>query len=369
MPRPRGHVAAAVCVLCVAASAVRAHLPQTPEDEAAREAVAALASENWPDRIAASSELMDLTRELDPARALGVLERALTDWLSGGQRGDGDRAEVLARFELAAVEAFFAAPRAGLGITYDSAVTSRGVRLGDTVEGFDAHGTLRGGDIVLSLSDVPIEAQSMDLAVAIASHLPGETCTISLLRNGEPMEVRVRLGRRGDLRAAGQLRESVLRRAWALRMNRLRGGEESAALGAERARAITAAPPSANPRRLRVTMPDVALGGEPGTTTNTYAGVVARFADGNTPEDALQQELRRVQRDLARAFQRSNELEATLRQLLAEVRMTADTADGRAHAERLQKRISELREQLASVQQDQRRLADERSQILRALSQ
>lgn len=368
MQRPRGYTAAAVCSLIVVIGS-HAHQPPTPEADAAREAVAALASESWGDRIAAHETLLDLTRSMEPAKALTVLEQALEGWLGSESRGDGDRAEVLARFELAAEEAFFSAPRAGLGITYDTAPTSRGVRLGDTVEGFDAHGTLRGGDIVLSLSGTPIEAESMDLPVAIASHLPGEECVIALLRNGEPMEVSVRLGRRDDLNAARRLSEPVLRRAWTLRMNRLRGTEDRVALGFDQARSITVAPPSANPSRIRVSSADVSLGGEPGTSTAREAGVVAQFIDGSNNQAAVRAELSRVNGELARVVRRSIDIEETVRQLIVEVRMTADTVDGRAHAEKLQTRISELRQQLAPLQQEQTRLMQERVQLIRALSQ
>lgn len=368
MIRPRGQAVAA-CVLAWVAGAAPAHQPESPESEAAREAVAALASERWPDRISASADLLELARSIDPADALGVLEQALADWMSDPSRDDGDRAEVLARFELAAAEAFFNGPRAGLGITYDTAPTSRGVRLGDTVEGFDAHGTLRSGDIVLSLSGTPIEASSMDLPVAIASHLPGEACVISLLRNGEPMEVTVRLGRRDDLNAARRLNEPVLRRAWALRMNRLRGVEDRAALDADLARSLSVAPPSASPTRVRATSADVALGGEPGNTTGRRVGVMAQYVGGNSDQAAVRAELTRINGELAQVVRRSIDIEETVRQLIVEVRMTADTVDGRAHADRLRERISQLRQELAPLQQEQTRLMQERVQLIRALSQ
>ncbi|MFI4917363.1 MAG: hypothetical protein ACIAS6_12765 [Phycisphaerales bacterium JB060] len=369
MAGSRGHLVAALCTLGVGVGIALGGQSPTPEAAAAREAVDALASERWPDRIEASSTLLELARSMEPAESLTVLESALLEWLAEGDAAEGDRAEVLARFELVAAEAFYNAPRAGLGITYDTTPTSRGVRLGDTVEGFDAHGTLRGGDIVLSLSGTPIEAGSMDLPVAIASHLPGETCVISLLRNGEPMEVSVRLGNRAQLNAARQLNDPVLRRAWTLRMNRLRGAEERIVLDGDAARSVTAAPPSVGAGRIRASAAEVALGGQPGGNTARRAGVVAQIEGRNGNQAAVRAELTRVNGDLARVVRRSIDIEETVRQLMLEVRMTADTADGRAHADRLRERITELRAELAPLQREQTRLMQERVQLIRALSQ
>lgn len=370
----RQRQSAAACALLVATVCGFAQEAQGPNAdlEAARAAVADLASESWLDRTAASDVLEQLARALRADTALRTLETALADWLAdrgASTDGEGDRAEVLARFELEAMEAFFNAPRAGLGITYDATPTTRGVRLGNTVERFDAHGKLRAGDVVLALSGSPVESGSMDLPVAIASHLPGEETVISLLRNGEPMEVAVTLGRRENLQTVRRLEETVLRRAWTIRMDRLRGGGNLGRLDTDLARSIVTAPPSASMTRLRAAEADVALGGQPGQYAARRAGVVAQVAPGNDAQAVIRAELSRLNRDLASVVRRAIEIEESVRRLELDIRATADTVDGRATADTLRTRITSLREELGPLQREQTRLMQERVRLIQALSQ
>jgi hypothetical protein len=345
---------------------------QDPEVDAARLVVADLASESWPDRIAASMELSELAKRLDPATALQTLEAALRAWMehrAADEESRGDLSEVLARFELEAMQAFFNAPRAGLGITYDPAPTARGVRLGATVEGFDAHGKLRAGDVVLALSGASVEAGSMDLPVAIASHLPGEECVISLLRNGEPMDLTVVLGRRENLNSVRRLEDPVLRRAWALRMERVRGDRDHRKLDADGARSVVVVPPATGVSRFRAVEADVALGGQPGQYASRRAGVVAQVMPGNDTQSVLKAELSRLNGELARVVRRAIDIEETVRQMELEIRMIADTVQGREHASTLRARIAELRKELGPLQMEQTRLMQERTRVIQALSQ
>lgn len=363
----------AALALGLGAALVSAQDPEPqPDVEAVRAIVGNLASASWPERIAASMELSDLARSLDPATSLATLEAALADWLAthrDDEASAGDHAEVLARFELEAMHAFLNAPRAGLGITYDTTPTARGVRLGATVEGFDCHGKLRGGDIVLELSGAPVEAGSMDLPVAIASHLPGEVATISILRNGEPMVVDVILGEREQLNSVRRLEDTVLRRAWALRMERVRGERDRSKLDADAARSVAIVPPATGVSRFRATEADVSLGGQPGQYTARRAGVVAQMPPNGDNQSVLRQELSRLNGELARVVRRAIDIEETVRQMETEIRMTADTLEGRAYAGRLRARITELRQELGPLQQEQTKLMQERTRVLRALSQ
>lgn len=347
-------------------------LAQSAADEAtARDAVSRLASEKWSERIAASGDLIDLARGMDPELALRVLENALSDWIAehaDDPDRDGDLAEVLARFELAAMDAFMNAPRSGLGITYDTTPTTRGVRLGGTVRGFDAYDKLREGDIVLAFSGSPVESGSMDLPVAIASFLPGETSLITLVRGGEEMQVEVELGTREDLRSARPLQDPVLRRAWAMRMDRLRGEGERGRLDADGVRSVVTAPPTAS-ARVRAIAADVSLGGEPGEMAARQAGVVAQGMAGNDPQRQIQAQLTQLNAELARVVRRSIDIEETIRGIEVELRMTADTVEGRALRDQLGKRLVELKQELVPLQQEQTRLMQERVALIRALSQ
>ena len=52
---------------------------------------------------------------------------------------------------------------------------------------------LRAGDVILSIDGTTVDADH-DLATLILPHAPGDTLTLSLLRNGKTIEVRVKLG-------------------------------------------------------------------------------------------------------------------------------------------------------------------------------
>lgn len=370
----RGHRPNVIaCVLSLAAACAIARQPSLapPDVDSARDAVAGLASESWTDREAASAALRQLARTLDADTGLYTLESALADWMAdrgASQDGEGDRAEVLARYELEAIWAFFNAPRAGLGITYDPAPPSRGVRLGATVEDFDAHGKLRSGDIVLRLSGAPIE-MVIDLPVAIASHLPGEETIISVLRDGEPMEIAVTLGYRQDLNQVRPLEEPILRRAWAIRMNRLRGDGTHDKLNTDLPRSIVAAPVARSRTRMRPLVADVAVGGQPGQSVAQHVGVVAQMPRVNGAEAIIQAELSQIKGTLDRVARDLQTIRAEARKLIAEIPMTADTMEGRAHAGRLRARIAELRQQQEVLEKRQIELIQDRTRLIRELSQ
>lgn len=370
----RGHrpfLVAGFLSLAAVSAAVAQPSHVSLDREAARDAVAGLASERWTDREAASSTLERLARSLDASTGLRTLEAALADWMSdlgASQDGQGDRAEVLARYELEAIWAFFNAPRAGLGITYDPSPTSRGVRLGATVEEFDSHGKLRSGDIVLKLSGAPID-EIVDLPIAIASHLPGEETVISLLRDGEPLEVAVTLGHRSDLRQVGPLDERVLLRAWAIRMDRLRGDHALDKLNTNQARALVAAPAASSRTRTRPLVADVALGGQPAHESTLYVSVAAQMPRGNGAEAIRLAELSQLQGTLERVERDLQGVRAEARRLTAEIPMTADTVEGRAHANRLRALITELRQRQELLERRQLELIQDRNRLVRELGQ
>ncbi|MEQ8845203.1 MAG: PDZ domain-containing protein [Phycisphaerales bacterium] len=369
---PGVRVSLAAMVLAATAGWSMAAQSIDRDAQLAREAVERLTSDAWTERIDASATLLELARSIDGERSLAVLEDALQAWLATTKDdadSTGDVAEVFARFEFAASEAFYNSPRAGLGITYDQSPAEIGVRLGGTVPGFDAHEKLRSGDIVLSLSGIPIEGGTPDLPVAIASHQPGEQAEIELIRDGERTSVMVTLGRREDLNSARRLDEPVLRRAWAMRMDRLRGLSDRQRLNTEAPRLVLEAPQPNSPSRVRPRLADISLGGEPAMNAARRAGVVAQVLPGTDPQSAVRAELSRVNADLARVVRRAIDLEESIRQMELELRMVPDTVEGRAYAQRLRDRVSQLRRDLAPIQQEQTRLMQERVKLIQALSQ
>ena len=365
-------IIAMACGIWLACQASASASQRDTDVDAAEDAVSRLASPSWTDRIDATTTLIELAQTLEPETALATLEAALSQWIDASRSTpshDGDLAEVVARFEMAAMEAYFAGPRAGMGVTYSQSRSEIGVRLGSTVPGFDAHEKLRDGDIVVSIAGVPVEGGSIDLPVAIASHLPGEDAIVEVVRSGEPMEVTVTLGRREDLNTARPLEEALLRRAWAVRMDRFRGDQDRGRLDADRARVVLLAPLPPEFTRGASRLPDVSLGGEPGQHTASRPDVVAQIRRGQNPQAAVRAELDRVLRDLARIGSDIRAAESTIRQIERELRMIADTAAGRAYARQLEERLATARRELAELRQAQTQLMQDRVQLVRALSQ
>ena len=209
----------------------------------------------------------------------------------------------------------------------------------------------------------------MDLPVAIASHLPGEEAVLELVRGGELMEVSVELGRRADLNSARRLNQPVVRRAWALRLDRLRGGSGQSRLDTDAARVVVEAPEFESATRNRPRLADVAVGGAPGMLAARPAGVVAQVAPGNNAQAAVRAELSRVNSDLARVLREIRTIETSIASADLELRMTADTVEGRAYAEQLRARMIELRGELGPLQQEQVTLMRDRVRLMQALSQ
>ncbi|MCW5757204.1 MAG: hypothetical protein KIT54_08220 [Phycisphaeraceae bacterium] len=333
--------------------------------------VAKLASDNWQERTHATAALLGLTRDLPRERALHTLEDALKHWMDthDHQARPGDITEVLARYEAAAIEAFFLAPRSGLGVNYDPSQSDRGVTLGGTIEPFDAHGKLRAGDVVVEISGMPMTRGLSDLPVAIASHLPGEQAMIVLDRGGDRLRIPVIIGRREDLRTGQSLDEPLLRRAWAVRSARTLGRTMPEPLLADQARLVFEASASPAPSRVRVSRADVSLGGQPSVRSARHAGVVTSFRlnpiDGNA---ALREELDRLNRDLTLLNRRILENNNTLAQIDLELSITPNNEQGRAQTEALRQRRSELNQRNGELRREQEALLRERATIIQALS-
>lgn len=345
---------------------------QAPTVDDAAALIADLASDDWQTRTEATTALIGITRELPADRALRTLEVALTSWMAShaDSAKPGDLTEVIARFESAAIGAFFLAPRSGLGINYDPSQPVRGVMLGGTVEPFDAHGKLRAGDVILEISGVPIENGQRDLSVAIASHLPGEQAMIVLDRGSERVRIPVTIGRREDLRTGQTIGEDVLRLAWAQRSARLMGQTVRGSLDALRPRLVYEAAEGPAPSRTRVARADVTLGGQPGVTSARRVGVLTTFSGNeNDARAALLADLNRVNRELALVNRRVLELANIIAQIDLELRVTPDTQAGRAQADALQKRRVELLLELSQANTRQGELLRLRAEFAGALSQ
>lgn len=81
-----------------------------------------------------------------------------------------------------------------MGVSLDPAYTDAGARVNEVTPGSGAEESgVRVGDIVLSVDGRDI-ADSTELVVAIRSYAPGDTITVDLERNGQPVSIDIVLG-------------------------------------------------------------------------------------------------------------------------------------------------------------------------------
>lgn len=169
------------------------------------ELVAALGSSDVRVRTAATAELRD-RNDL----TLAGLEAALADpALTPEQRR---------RLNGAALDRFLREPRAAMGVQWQPQANPSAVVLSLTLEGFHSSEVLKPGDRLEAIDDIPV-SNDLRLRATIISHDPGDTVEVALVRAGEPMKVRVRLGSFDDLRN-GPPPSPTFAVAWALRSER-----------------------------------------------------------------------------------------------------------------------------------------------------
>lgn len=126
------------------------------------------------------------------------------------------------RLRLSAVglSLFLDAPHPAMGVEFGIRMASgNGVSINNTVPGFDAANSLAAGDIILRMDGVEI----LDFAHArqvILSYDPDDQITVSVLRNGEPVDALVRFGTFKQLPNPETPTNDVLAQAWNIRRAR-----------------------------------------------------------------------------------------------------------------------------------------------------
>jgi hypothetical protein len=191
-----------------------------PRDAAWLEKVVAdLDSSDFATRERASEKLSG-----DEGVGLSLIERRLTD------ASHPLMPEQVLRLSEAGLRQFTSTQRGAMGVQFalmDSAVD--GVKVGATVDGFDSKRALKAGDVIREMDGVSLvmndQMRSRNAIVAmIISHDPGDEVTLSVLRAGEPVVVRLKLGNYRDLRNANELDTQRMRTAWEMRCRRAMGG-------------------------------------------------------------------------------------------------------------------------------------------------
>jgi hypothetical protein len=166
--------------------------------------------------------LDDPSLEVRDAATLELIAAGVTpEQLAEHVRTPGLSAEAAERLAYAAQQWFSTTERAALGVSFgyvrDDARTAA---ITDTIRGFDAARVLQPGDVIAAVNGEPVTYQQ--LRAQIVSHDPGQTCTLTIVRNGRTMTASVTFGRWSDLAAGrgGFVDEAVFVRALAIRLLR-----------------------------------------------------------------------------------------------------------------------------------------------------
>jgi len=186
------------------------------------EIVPRLGSDDYAEREKASELIGN-----DEGVSLALIEKRLTD------AARPLTPEQSLRLSEAGLKHFASSQRGAMGVSFslsDNAVD--GVKVGGAVDGFDSKRVLRPGDVIREMDGVSLavgdQNRSRNLVIAlIISHDPGDEVTLDVLRGGEPMVVRLKLGNYKDLRNANELSIPRLREAWDLRCRRTGGAAQT----------------------------------------------------------------------------------------------------------------------------------------------
>lgn len=231
--QPRGRRIELTCVACVAGWAIacgaitptRAAAQIAPDDQEPAAPMAVPAQLGVPD----AQWLLDRVAELG-SDALAVRDRAqLTLATTPGVPLDAieellDSADLSPeqRVRLGAIglSLFVDSPRAAMGVSFGMrSFEARGVVVTATVPGFQAADVLLAGDIITMMDGVEI-TEFDGARQVILSFDPGDRTSVTVLRQGQPVEVELTFGSFMELAAPTPPSTEVLNAAWNLRRDR-----------------------------------------------------------------------------------------------------------------------------------------------------
>ncbi|MCC5786612.1 MAG: PDZ domain-containing protein [Phycisphaerales bacterium] len=165
--------------------------------------------------------------------------------------------EQRARLEAIGWEIFRRGPRAAMGVQFGGRDVARGVRIGGTVQGFDAANVLAADDIILEINGQ--ELDSIDtMRFLIVARDPGDVVRLKVQRRGpeidevregpeideaREIDVSVRMGSFGQLDQPGEIGLDVLEGAWRIRLGEWPSPDERSASEAR----LDGPPPALNP--------------------------------------------------------------------------------------------------------------------------
>ena len=364
-----GRIALLGLVIAIVASPADADTP-APIDARTRLAsiIRSFDSPDLTERLGASDRIA-----ADPELTLALLEESLRD-AEGGKLS----AEQLLRLDQAAFARFCRESRAAMGVQYSQLDTLiDGVEISAPLDGFDAKRVLQPGDVIRRIDSTVVRRQN-DLRAAILSYSPGDEVSLEVLRRGEPLTLRLRMGNFDDLDArnaavplpggGARIRPQAmaragfdartLQRAWAVRRQRVGGGLAGAAMPV----AFEAAPsrPASNllgrmvqdGRLVRIEPADA--GGQPGPERIAAGGGSDRAgfvsAPGIFAAGVVSQE------QGARAVQLAQQMARTQMMLERQQRLAQRPGLPADAKQALEADVSRLKAQLAELSELQRKI-------------
>jgi len=206
---------------CLATALMSATLATAQADEPINEQLVQRAS-NLIDRL--DAETLDERDQVSEAlRSFsGPLERIVAQRINL----DDLSPEQLARLDEALYERFAEQPRAGMGVAFAVTHPGGGVLLQRILPNFPASEHLKPGDVIQSvqgdsLTSMPDASARAALRWHILSFIAGESIEVKVLRQGQPLTLRVPLGSYEQLGNASPVSDVDMRSAWRLRRDRL----------------------------------------------------------------------------------------------------------------------------------------------------
>lgn len=171
-------------------------------------------------RARAIGELTAAEDQGDERLSLALVEQRLAR-AARGEAGQVLSVEQRSWLERCGRRLFGNSARAGMGVQFGRFDGGGGVEINGTVPNFDAARVLRAGDVLHGIDDFAVTFRS-DARAAIISYDPGSEINLRLVRNGEPMTVRLRLGSFDNLVNTAPIDTGTLDLAWEIRGGRLR---------------------------------------------------------------------------------------------------------------------------------------------------
>lgn len=227
-------------IVCVFAAAPCCVAQEGVSDEKLAAFVQAMNAEDWKTREEARDELtrimlapladletrlsmaFDRNRQVEIADEIAAITLPNLHKLEKRLQEPDLTPEQIESISNVAFKLFARGPRGAMGVSFGgSRAQGEGVMIGSPVPGFDSMRVFQPGDSLRKIGGVTISSD-LEARIAIVSYDPGSTVEVEFVRAGEVRTDRLVLGDFSKLQNSRMLDASTMRRAWRLRVDRLR---------------------------------------------------------------------------------------------------------------------------------------------------